>query len=180
MNTFRRLYLFFALIATHAIGAELKPVAFFEDTVMEIDGRVVKFLSGSTWLLDREIVALPLGQATVVCSGAAPVFNKDKMAEYIRALPQQGAFMYRGQTVGAKLVSGVFLLTDGLLGQVTQAHGGGAILETDDGSLWSVPRYDQYDTGYWLPPYPVIIYKSQLHLLNLKEGKKIWLDKKVK
>jgi hypothetical protein len=168
------------MAGTHSNAAELKAVAFFEDTVMKIDGRVVEFLGGSTWLLEREIVALPLGLATVVCNGPAPVFNKEKMDDYLKALPAQGSFMYRGQTVAAKRISGVFLLIDGFLGQVVRAHGGGAVLEIDDGSLWSVPRFDQFDTGFWLPPYPVIIYKNRLQLLNLKEGKKISLENKVK
>ena len=55
VSTPRRLCLLFVLLATHAIGAELKPVGFFEDSVMEVDGRVGKFLSASTWLLEREI-----------------------------------------------------------------------------------------------------------------------------
>ena len=29
--------------------------------------------------------------------------------------------------------------------------GDGAVLQTADGSLWEVPRYDRYDTGWWLP-----------------------------
>lgn len=37
-----------------------------------------------------------------------------------------------------------------------------------------------YDTGYWLPPYPMIIFKSELNMLNLKEGKKVWIEKRVK
>ncbi len=162
------------------VGAELKSVSFFQDTVSDLNGRVLKFLTGSVWLLDQEIVELPLSEGVIICTGPSPKFEKEKMKEYIESLPKAGVFLYRGQTVGAKLVSGTFILRDGLLGQVIQSHGKGAILETDDGSLWSIPRYDQYDTGYWLPPYPVIIFKSEFYLLNLKEGKKVWIEKKVK
>jgi hypothetical protein len=172
--------LLLALLALNGRASELKTVSFFQDTVTELDGRVLKFLTGSVWVLDREIVGVAMGEAVMICNGPAPKFDKEKMKEYLEALPKRGVFMYRGQTVGAQLVSGGFVLSDGYLAHVVQAHGRGAILETDDGSLWSIPEYDQFDTGYWLPPYPVIIFRSQRYLLNLKEGKKVWIEKKLK
>jgi hypothetical protein len=168
------------MVALRVSAAELKSVSFFEDTVTDIDGRIVKFLTGSTWLLEKAPLSIPLGKGVMICDGPAPKYEKEKKGDYMKALPQSGVFMYRGQVIAATLVSGVFLLNDGHLGQVVQSHGNGAVLETDDGSLWSIPGYDQYDAGYWLPPYPVIIFKSQLYLLNLKEGKKIWIEKRVK
>ena len=53
-----------ALLAGLLAGAELKAVSFYQETVSDIDGRVVKFLAGSTWLLDREIVGVALGDAS--------------------------------------------------------------------------------------------------------------------
>jgi hypothetical protein len=58
--------------------------------------------------------------------------------------------------------------------------GDGAILKTDDGSLWSIPKYDRYDTGYWLPPYPVLIFGNEQYMINLKKGKKVWIEKRIK
>src|SRR5687768_1489298 len=99
--------LVFACAALNTNAADLKSVSFSQDTVTEIDGRVVKFLTGSAWLLEREIAAVPMGDGVIVCSGEAPRFEKEKMKEYTDALPKSGVFIYEGEMVSAKLVSGV-------------------------------------------------------------------------
>jgi hypothetical protein len=85
--------------------------------------------------------------------------------------------MYEGSEVGVMLLSGVFVRRNGTLAAVVEAHGDGAVLELDDGPLWSVPSYDQYHTGYWLPPYPVIVYSNELYMLNLEKAKCIWVKR---
>jgi len=130
--------------------------------------------------MEREIVALPLSEGIIICDGPAPKFNKEKIDEYLKALPSVGVLIYSGQTVSVKRVDGIFLLQNGFLGNVVEEMGDGAILKTNDGSLWSIPQYDRYDTGYWLPPYPVLIFGNEQNLINLKKGKKVWIQKRVK
>ena len=173
----------FLLIAFWALplnAEELKLISFSQDTVTEIDGRVLKFLTGSVWLLEREIIGIPMSEGTILCNGSAPKYEEGKIKEYIAALPKSGILMYKGEVVEAKLISGSFVLQDGYLTTVVEEHGDGAVLETNDGSFWSIPSYDQYDTGYWLPPYPAIIFKNERYLINLKRGKKVWIEKRIK
>ncbi len=168
------------LITAPFCAADLKKVSFYQDTVSEIDGRIIKFLMGSTWVMEREILALPLGEGVIICNGPAPKYNKDQLAEYVKALPKSGVFIYDGQTVNVTRVDGVFILRDGFLGKVVESFRDGAILKTDDGSLWSIPAYDRYDTGYWLPPYPVLIFGNAQYMINLNKGKKVWIEKQVR
>jgi hypothetical protein len=168
------------LASVSVCSAQLKKVSFSTDTVTKIDGKVIKFLTGSTWIMEREIVALPLSEGVIICNGPAPVFKKDKIDEYVKALPTTGVLVYSGETVNVKRVNGLFLLQNGFRGKVVEEMGDGAILKTDDGSLWSIPKYDRYDTGYWLPPYPVLIFGNEQYLINLKKGKKVWIEKRIK
>ena len=152
-------------------------VSFFQDTVSEIDGRVVKFLTGSVWLLEMEILALPFDEGIMVFRGHDPRADEKDLKKRIINLPHEGIFYYEGNRVSATLVSGFFIRQNGCLSQVIESLGDGAVLKMTDGSIWSVPKYDQYDTSYWLPPYPVLIYSSELHLFNLKKGKRIWINR---
>lgn len=168
-----------SLFAASAGAENLKRVAFYQDTVSELDGKVLKFMMGSTWVLEREIVALPLSEGVIICDGPAPQYIKERLNEYLKALPTECVLAYEGNTVNATRVDGPMFLQDGFLARVIESLGDGAILRTDDGSLWSIPSYDRYDTGYWLPPYPVLIFSNELYMINLKEGKKVWVKKRV-
>lgn len=152
-------------------------VSFFQDTVSEIDGRVVKFLTGSVWLLEMEILALPLDEGIMVFHGHDPLADEKDLKKRIKNLPHEGVFYYEGNQVSATLVSGSFIRQNGYLSRVIESLGDGAVLKMTDGSLWAVPEYDQYDTSYWLSPYPVLIYSSELYLINLKKGKRIWINR---
>jgi hypothetical protein len=92
-------------------------------------------------------------------------------------LPKRGVLFYQGSQVGVTLADGIFLRQNGFLSAVVEEHGDGAVLELEDGSVWSVPSYDQYDTGFWLPPYGVIVYASELYLVNLEKGKRVWVER---
>ena len=178
----KSLILFFFIVAllVPAVSSGAEKISFFQDTVSEIDGRVVKFLGGSTWLMEREIVALPLNDGIIITPGTAPKYDKENIGAYLKSLPNHGSLIYQGNTVGVTLVEGVFILQNGFLTKVIASHGDGAVLEMDDGSLWSIPDYDQYDSGWWLPPYPVLIYENEMYLINLKKGKKIWINRRLK
>ena len=169
---------FWCLVTLVSFGA--KKVSFFQDSVSEIDGKVVKFLGGSIWLMEKEIIAPPLHQGILITSGSAPKYNNNNMRAYMKALPKRGTLVYRGNEVGVTLTGGVFKLQDGILARVVSSHGKGSVLETNDGALWLISSYDQYDSGWWFPPYPVLIYGNEMNLINLKKGKKISVNKRVK
>jgi hypothetical protein len=150
--------------ADAALAAEkaeqLQTVEFIHDTVLELHDRVLKLLGGTSWLLEYEPLVVPMQKVVIV------------------TLPgkRSGALYLKGGTVVATLVDGAPFRKTGRLGFVVRSLGKGAVLELNDGSLWEVPHYDQYDTGWWLPPYPVIITSDQMYMFNLKEGKKVWVN----
>jgi hypothetical protein len=180
MKNFIILFFLPIMLLSPFLSSGAEKVSFFQDTVSEIDDRVVKFLSGSTWLMEREIIAIPLDDGIIITPGLAPKYDKENIAAYIKTLPKHGRLAYQGNEVGVTLIEGVFILQDGFLAKVIASHGKGAVLELDDGSLWSIPEYDQYDSGWWLPPYPVLVYANEMYLINLKKGKKIWVNRRLK
>ena len=107
-----------------SLGSE--KVSFFQDTVSEIDGKVVKFLSGSTWLMEREIIALPLDNGIIITPGPAPKYDKGNIGAYMKALPKHGILVYQDNEVGVSLIEGVFMLQNGFLAKVIASHGEGA------------------------------------------------------
>jgi len=66
---------------------------------------------------------------------------------------------------------------EGNIRTVVKVHSRGEILILDDRTLWSVPKYDQYHSGWWLPPYKVYITPDELYMINIEEGIKIWVSK---
>lgn len=163
-----------------SIAFSLEKVSFFTDTVSEIDGKVIKMMSGSTWIMENEIIALPLNEAIILTSASAIKYDKNNIQKYINALPKKGKLIYQQNIVKVDLLGGMYLLQDGYLGKVVKSHGKGSVLQTEEGYMWSIPDYDQYDTGWWLPPYPVLIYGNEMYLVNLEKGKKVWIEKRIK
>ena len=89
---------------------------------------------------------------------------------------RRGVFYYEGEKVGVRYLDGFYFRTNAILTTVIESYGEGAVLKTSDGSYWKVPEYDQYDTGWWLPPYDALI-QNELYLINLKKGKKVWVSR---
>ena len=56
------------------------------------------------------------------------------------------------------------------LGTVVQEEGDGAVLRLRDGTVLVIPEYDCFDTGWWLPPYKVLLTTSRLYMYNLRGG----------
>jgi hypothetical protein len=83
-----------------------------------------------------------------------------------------------GDECEAKHIGGQFLPSTGTLTSVVAAHGNGSVLELMDGRLFSVPEYDRYDTGWWLPPYKALVASNEMYLWNLKKGKRVWVNPK--
>lgn len=82
-----------------------------------------------------------------------------------------------GSNFGVKYLGGNFNSNSGILSFVTKSIGDGAVLKTLSGTLWEIDDYDQFDTEYWLPPYPVIITGDEMNMINLNEDKKIWVER---
>lgn len=102
------------------------------------------------------------------------------IADVIVVFPGEGRFgvLYAdGVEEIVELLSGSLAPETGVVTSVVEELGDGALLKTADGSLWEIPNYDRYDTGWWLPPYPVLITKNELYMINLKKLKRVWVHR---
>lgn len=137
----------------------LRRVEYVSDSIMEKEDRFIRLLGGSSWELLAPSLALVMDDILIILTaddcGIAFV-DKDEIP-----------VVHRG---------GAYYAHAGYFSEVVQAMGDGAILRLSDGSLWSVPDYDQFDTGWWLPPYKVLVTADRLYMINLEEAKRVWVS----
>ena len=138
-----------------------KKVSYISDAIYDISDDIIKLIDGSVWLLEGISIALPMSDIIIVLDETL----------------QSGVAYTDGDELLVTHVKGDFIYNSGFLTTVIKEIGNGTLLQTEDGSYWEVPEYDRYDSGYWLPPYKVLITSNELYLINLKKGKKIWVTK---
>ena len=155
----------FLFFQVSAFAAE--KVEFIADSIAQKDGEYIKLLGGSSWLLSRSSLALVTQDVIVVFRS---IVGKDKEAYEVPI------FYFDGEEIIAKHIDGAFVKESGFLVQVVQQFGEGAKLKLNDGTILSIPEYDRYDTGWWLPPYQALITGNGLYMWNLKKGKRVWVD----
>ena len=150
-------------VAAQDLKLETTVVSYFEDSVAESDGEDLRLLGGTSWILGLRplLPILPVTRVFVI------VEQQDG-----RTI---GYFNIRGRTHVGMLVGGRVAARQATRTWVTREMGDGAVLVTADGRFWSVPRYDQYNTTYWIPPYEVLIIDSESSMLNIEEGERIWV-----
>ena len=159
-----------------AAGALLMPVAskaqrletveYFADSIIEKGDQYIRLLGGSSWVLSTFSTALVMDDVIIVFRDVNYEGRKLRMAV---------AYL-DGDEISVRHVRGPYTKSTGYLTIVVEALGKGAILRLADGSLLSVPDYDRFDTGWWLPPYSALITSNRLYLYNLKEGKRVWIS----
>ena len=151
--------------AAQTIGQEAPAstsVDYVAASVSQKSGQVIQLLGGSTWRLGRTTYVLLAFREVVIV-----------LAEGGR----HGALFVEGDArIPVTHVSGKFTSESGTITEVVRALKDGAVLQTADGRLWDIPEYDQYDTGWWLPPYPVLVAASELYMYNLEEVRRIWVN----
>ncbi len=125
---------------------------------------LIELMDGSKWITSYATYALPLSDIIIIV-------DEDH---------NSGTAFIEGDEIFVKHLSGHIILNSGYYTNVIQEYGDGAVLETEDGSLWEVPEYDRYDSGYWLPPYKVLITSNELYMYNLKKNKRIWITRAKK
>lgn len=142
-------------------------IKYITDSILQKDGNYLKLLGGSSWELTQMSLALPTQDVIIVFhtfldkqnqSNVMPVFYSD------------------GEEIPLRYISGLISAEEGYLVTIMQKYNDGAILQTDDGYKLSIPQYDRYDTGWWLPPYKALITGNQMYMWNLKKGKRVWID----
>lgn len=135
-------------------------IQFAATSISDVNGEVVKMSGGSTWRLNRSYFGLPLNDVIIVMSDQrnGVIYNED------------GSY-------GARLLSGSVPTTSGQIRTVVEKMGEGTILKLDDGTLLEFSSYDKYDTGWWLPPYRVILETSRMNMWNIEKVKKVWVQR---
>jgi hypothetical protein len=136
------LALLLAVLASAVLAAPgMQKVEYISDSIAEKEGKYIRLLGGSRWVLSSSTLALVTDDIMIVFQ---EVELKDKRRTRVAV-----AYV-DGDEVVATHVGGKYVSQTGYLTMVVEALGDGAVLKLADGSLLSIPEYDQYDTGWWL------------------------------
>jgi len=136
-------------------------ISYVEGSVYESSDRSFSLLGGSKWAKSSIDYLLATSDVFIIIT--------DEKGN--------GIAYSDGSEFNVKYLSGSVNAKNGTLNLVTKSLSDGAVLKMADGSLWEIDSYNQYDTGYWLPPYHVIITSNQNYMINIKRGKKIWVNR---
>ncbi len=160
-----RLFLSIAFSLFSAVCFTAERVEYLGDSIMQKDGNTIRLLGGSSWELSSMSLAMVTEDIIIVFRAVA---GNDE-----RVIP----IMYHGgMQIPVRHISGAYAASAGFLANVVDERNDGEILELDDGTVLTIPDYDQFDTGFWLPPYSVIVTSDGLYMWNLEEGKRVWID----
>ena len=162
------LALLLSLLASESLAASgMKKVEYLSDSIAEKEGKYIRLLGGSQWVLSSSTLALVTDDIIIVFQ-EVEVKDKTKVKLAVAYVD--------GDEIVAKHVGGQYVSQTGYLTTVVEALGDGAVLKLADGSLLSIPEYDQYDTRWWLPPYKALLTGNKMYLWNLKKGKRVWVN----
>lgn len=160
----------FALCSTLPVWAqrpEKERVEYLADSIIEKEGRYIRLLGGSSWILSGSSLALVMDDVIIV-------FQELEL-EKGRRVRASTAYL-DGEEIAVKHVGGTYATATGYLTTVVETLAEGAVLKLDDGTLLTIPEYDRFDTGWWLPPYKALLTGNHLYLYNLKKVKKVWVN----
>ncbi|MDA2933585.1 hypothetical protein MYX82_04510 [Acidobacteria bacterium AH-259-D05] len=161
-----------------ASASVTQKVEYIVDSIAEKDGEYIRLLGGSSWILSYSSLALVTDDVIIVFHQIATRDNKASVVPVVYVDGEEIPARHVGGAYAKEtghLTTVVESLGDGALLRV-ESLGDGALLRLEDGTLLSIPEYDRYDTGWWLPPYKALVTGNGLYLWNLKKGKKVWVN----
>lgn len=170
MKSIRYLALAFLLLlfASDVLGsASLQKVEYLSGSIAEKDGAYIRLLDGSLWTLSFTNLALVADDIIIIFQD---IEMKDKTRRKLAVAYVDGC------EIVAKHVGGQYTSRTGYLTTVIESRERGAVLKLADGPLLGIPKYDQYDTGWWLPPYKALLTGDGMYLWNLKRVKRVWVN----
>ncbi len=161
------IYLLLTIFATTVLaGSDMQKVEYISDSIAEKEGKYIRLLGGSQWVLTSSTLALVTDDIIIAFQD---IELKDKtMAKVAIAYVD-------GDEIVAKHIAGHYVAQNGYLTTVVEVLGDGAVLKLANGSILTIPEYDQYDTRWWLPPYKALLTGNMMYLWNLKKGKRVWV-----
>jgi len=133
-------------------------VQFFTDSIWSVNSNIVKLLGGSTWRLDSNYYLFASQEMIGIKNGS-----------------NSAVFYVDGNTSNATLVAGIVSSNSAILTDVISSKADGRFLKLSNGMVLEFDSYDAYDTGWWLPSYPVLVESSGMNMWNLNKGKKVWI-----
>ena len=156
--------LIYLVFYKHSVAAEF--VNYCEDSIYNSEGETVQLLGGSRWETVGYNFFL-IAQDVLVLQGTTQVDGRNY---------QYGELLSDGNRMIATQLSGTCNFLVGTKHVVVREINDGRSLITDDGTVLNFDSYDSFDTGFWLPPYEVLITSNELYMWNLNEGKRVWLQ----
>jgi len=148
-------------------GQGLQKVEYLVDSILEKEGEYIRLLGGSSWILALPSLAL-ITEEVIIIFQEIELQNKNRVKVAVAYID--------GEEILVKHAGGRYMTQTGYLTTVIEALNEGALLRLANGLLLSVPEYDQYYTGWWLPPYKALLTRNMLYLYNLKKGKRVWVS----
>ena len=158
MKTIKSIGLCFliTIFATTVLGdSGIQKVEYLSDSIAEKEGKYIRLFGGSQWVLSSSTLALVTDDIIIVFQD---IELKDNTTAKVAV-----AYVDSDEIV-ARHVGGQYVAQDGYLTTVVEALGDGAVLKLANGSLLTIPEYDQYDTGWWLPPYKALLTGNMMYL----------------
>jgi hypothetical protein len=134
-------------------------VNYFTGSISNADGKKVDIFGQGTWQFASEYFGLHF-------EDVIGIMNSDRTA----------SIYINGYVHYATLIDGDVIKSTGEIRNVVQIISEGSVLKLDDGTLLEFSSYDKFDTGWWLPPYRVIVDYSSMDMWNISEGKKVWIQ----
>jgi len=141
-----------------SIAAPQGNVQFFTDSISDAKGEIIQLAGGSLWRLDRNYFGLALEDVVAISSD-----------------PKTATFYIYGDAYIGRLLKGSVTTSSGITASVIQSMGNGTVLKLSNGVMLEFDSYDTYNTGYWLPPYRVVIDSGMMNMWNLNKSKKVWI-----
>ena len=148
-------------------GQSLQKVEYIADSILEKEGKYIRLIGGSLWILSLPTLALVTDDVLIIFQ-EIELKNKKRVKVAMTYID--------GEEFLVRHVEGRYITQTGYLTSVVDVPEKGALLKLANGVLLSVSKYDQYDTGWWLPPYKALLTGNMLYLYNLEKGKRVWVN----
>lgn len=145
----------------------MEKVEYFADSIIEKKDSYIRLLGGSAWILSAPSLALVTDDVIIV-------FRTIELSKGKRTTVATANL--DGEEIRVTHIGGAYATQAAYLTTVVEALADGALLRLADGTLLSIPQYDQFNTGWWMPPYKALLTANKLYLYNLKKGKRVWVN----
>ena len=140
-------------------------ISYCEGTILENEDDVITLMGGSKWKTNGNFFSY-FGDVLIIQSSTeldGRLYNFNEM------------YSNGNRDIVTKIL-GECPKSSGRKATVMEELNDGKTLLLDDGTALGFDSYDSFDTGFWLPPYDVLITGDELYMWNLNNGKRVWIQ----